>query len=562
MQMLFRVNMTSLSVTGENPPDEYRCLGGRGLTSTIISREVPPNCAPLDPEAKVVFAPGLLTGTSAPCSGRLSIGAKSPLTSGIKESNVGGMAGQVMARAGIKALIIEGKPADKQWYVLEITATDIHFRPADELVNKTNYQVGELLRSAYGDKTPYICVGPGGENLLPVATVAVSDMEGRPTRHAGRGGMGAVLASKGIKAIVFTGKKGAPKSPKDVNAYKEVAKAFAVDLVNTKQALTKFGTAVLVNAINANGALPVNNYRYGSFDAVEQISGETLANNCEARGGKTGHGCHAGCVIKCSNIYHDADGNYLTSALEYETIALLGSNCGLSDLDQIAELDFLCDTYGLDTMETGAAMAVAMEGGLLEFSDFQGMKRLIHEMAQGTVTGRLLGQGALVVGRTLGVDRIPTVKGQSMAAYDPRALKGTGATYATSPMGGDHTAGNCLPGRTGLDDRKPEGQVKASLEAQILTVLCDNLGLCIFVGPVRPSLDFFTRLFNAFTGENMTSDGMMDLGKTILKEEVMFNEKAGISRYQNDVPQFFRTEALHSGLVFDVDQEELEMAFA
>ncbi len=561
MQMLFRVNMTNLTVTRENTPDEYHCLGGRGLTSKIISKEVPPNCSPLDSDAKVVFAPGLLTGTSAPCSGRLSIGAKSPLTNGIKESNVGGMAGQVMARAGIKALVIEGKPADKQLYVLEITPTDIHFSSAKELKNKTNYQVGEFLSSAYGDKTPYICVGPGAENLFPVATVAVSDMEGRPTRHAGRGGMGAVLASKGIKAIVFTGKKGAPNLPNDVKAYKEVAKAFAVDLVNTKQALTKFGTAVLVNVINTNGALPVNNYRHGSFDDIERISGETLANNCKARGGKTGHGCHAGCVIKCSNIYNDVDGNYLTSALEYETIALLGSNCGLSDLDQIAELDFLCDTYGLDTMETGATMAVAMEGGLLEFSDFQGMKRLIHEMAQGTVTGRLLGQGALVVGKTLGVDRIPTVKGQSMAAYDPRALKGTGSTYATSPMGGDHTAGNCLPGRTGLDDRKPEGQVKAALDAQILTVLCDNLGLCIFVGPVRPSLDFFTRLFNAYTGENMTSDEVMAFGKAILREEVMFNEKAGISKYQNDVPQFFRTEELHSGLVFDVDQKELATVF-
>jgi len=561
MQILLRVNMTTLTVTRENPPDEYECLGGRGLTSKIINKEVPPNSSPFDSDAKIVLAPGLLTGTSAPCSGRLSIGAKSPLTNGIKESNVGGVVGQVMARAGIKALIIEGKPAEKKLYILEVGNTDIRFKSAEALTKKTNYQVGEFLTSAYGNKTPYLCVGPGAENLFPVATVAVADMEGRPTRHAGRGGMGAVLASKGIKAIVFTGEKGSPDLPKDPKAYKEVAKEFAVDLLNTKQALTKFGTAVLINVINENGALPVNNFRYGSFDDVAHISAETLANNCKARGGKTGHGCHAGCVIKCSNIYHDAEGNYLTSALEYETIALLGSNCGVSDLDQIAELDFLCDTYGLDTMETGATMAVAMEGGLLEFSDFQGMKRLINEMAQGTITGKLLGQGALVVGRTLWVDRIPTVKGQSMSAYDPRALKGTGTTYATSPMGGDHTAGNCLPGRTGLDDRKPEGQVKAALESQILTVLCDNLGLCIFVGPVIPSLDFFTRLFNAYTGKNITQDEIMALGKSILREEVLFNEKAGISKYQNDVPQFFRTEELHSGLVFDVDQKEMATIF-
>ncbi|SDP49905.1 aldehyde ferredoxin oxidoreductase C-terminal domain-containing protein [Desulforhopalus singaporensis] len=560
MQNIIRVDMSNLAVTKESEPDEYQLLGGRGLTSRIVSREVAPNCSPFDAESKIVFAPGLLTGSLAPCSGRLSVGAKSPLTGGIKESNVGGTAGQVMARASIKALIIEGKPSGKERYVLEISSTSVKLRPANDLAFKTNYEVGEFVASEYGDKTPYICVGPGAEHLLAVATVAVGDMEGRPTRHAGRGGMGAVLASKGIKAIVFTG-TGRQKLPQDDQGFKDVVKEFAVDLVNTKKALTRFGTAVLVNVISENGAMPVNNFRHGTFDDVDRISGETLAKNCHDRGGKTGHGCYAGCVIKCSNIYHDISGNYLTSALEYETIVLLGANCGLRDLDQIAELDFICDNYGLDTMETGSALAVSMEGGMLEFGDFQGMKEMLHEMGRGTITGKLLGQGATVVGKTLGVGRIPAVKGQAMAAYDPRALKGTGTTYATSPMGGDHTAGNCLPGRTGLDDHKPEGQVEASLDAQILTVLCDNLGLCIFVGPVGSSLPFFTRLVSCYTGNRFTGEELMSLGKNILREEASFNEKAGISKYQNDVPKFFRTEELHSGLVFDVDSRELSAIF-
>lgn len=243
------------------------------------------------------------------------------------------------------------------------------------------------------------------------------------------------------------------------------------------------------------------------------------------------------------------------------TNALLGSNCGVADLDQIAKLDYLCDNYGVDTMEICCALAVAMDGGLLEFGDFEGMKKLIHGMLEGTISGRLLGQGALVTGKTLGVERIPTVKGQSMSAYDPRALKGTGTTYATSPMGGDHTAGNCLPGRTGLDDRSPQGQVKASREAQILTMLCDNLGLCIFVGPVEPNMTFFTTLLNAYTGKNLSREEVLALGESIIKEEISFNEKADISKYQNDLPGFFRTEVLHSGLVFDVDVKELENIF-
>lgn len=560
MQKIIRVNMGSRTFSTEDVPAEYKCLGGRGLTSRIISREVSPNQSALHSGAQIVLAPGLLSGTAAPCSGRLSIGAKSPLTGGIKESNVGGTASQVMARTGIKALIVEGKPDDGT-FILEISGQEIAFRDAGPIRGKTNYEVGEFIRAEYGAKTSYICIGPAGEHMMPMATVAVGDLEGRPTRHAGRGGMGAVLGSKGIKAIVFL-EKGKTLKAKDEAGYKAVSKELAKDLAATKKALSAYGTAVLVNVINENRAMPVNNFRHGSFKEVGKISGEILADNCKERGGKSSHACHNGCVIKCSNIYHDVNGNYQTSALEYETIVLLGSNCGLSDLDQIAELDYLCDNYGLDTMETGCTLAVAMEGGMLDFGDFEGMKQLIEEIRAATITGRLLGQGTQVTGRALGVERIPVVKGQSMSAYDPRVLKGTGTTYATSTMGADHTAGNCLPGRTGLDDRSPEGQVKASRVVQILTMLCDILGLCIFVGPVEPNMDFFVRLLNGYTGKEMTRAQVLELAEGIIRDEVAFNEKAGISKYQNDVPEFFRTEALHSGLVFDVDAEEMREIFS
>lgn len=556
MKKTIRVDMDTLGISHDPETEGIRHMGGRALTSGIIAREVPPNCDPLGRDNKIVIAPGVLTGSSAPCSGRLSMGSKSPLTGGIKESNVGGTAGRVMAAMGIKALIIQGKSTQKELFILEISNDNIQLTSAEPIANKDNYGAAEYLTQQYGPKTPYILAGPGGEAGLPLATVAVSDMDGRPSRHAGRGGLGAVLASKGIKAIVLTG-KGPLLAPENTESFKKTRKAFAKDLSSSKQALTKFGTAVLVNVINEAGALPVNNFRKGRFDQVGNISGEVLSDNCQARGGKTGHGCHPGCVIKCSNVYHDKEGNHLTSALEYETIALLGCNCGLSDLDQIAELDFMCDNYGLDTMETGVTLGVAMEAGLLEFGDFTGMKKLITGMTQGSVTGRLLGQGALVTGKTLGVERIPTVKRQALSAYDPRALKGTAATYATSPMGADHTAGNCLPGRTGLDDRSPDGQVAASKEAQKLTMLCDLLGLCIFVGPIPQTLPTMTRLFNDFLGMNHTEEEMLAMAEKVLLEEVRFNEKAGITKYQNDLPEFFRTETLHSDLVCDLPAEEL-----
>ncbi len=555
-QKIVRVKMNDLNIIFENVPEEYVLLGGRGLTSRIINQEVAPNCDPFDSENKFVIAPGLLTGTNASCSGRLSMGAKSPLTGGIKESNVGGTAGQSIARIGIRALIIEEKAEPGKSYILEISKGKIDFKEAIEIENKTNYEVSRYIMEKYGVKTPYVSIGPAGEKRLSLASVAVSDLNGNPARHAGRGGLGAVLGSKGIKAIVFLD-KGENLKAQDVVNFNETRKSFAKTLPKAKKAFTKYGTAMMVDVINEIGGLTINNFRYGQLDDAGPVSAETLAANCKNRGGQTGHACHKGCVIRCSNIYHDSNNEYLTSSLEYETIGLLGLNCGLHDLDQIAELDYICDDYGLDTIETGCTLAVAMEGELLKFGDFKGMKKLINEMIEGTVTGKLLGQGTYVTGKTLGVERIPTVKKQSLAAYDPRALKGNGVTYATSPMGADHTAGNCVPGRTGLDDRDGKGQVKASKKIQVLSTLCDNLGLCIFVGPVPENLQFMTDLLNSFTGKNLSEKEVLSLAEQILKDEVSFNERAGLTKYQNDLPKFFRTEELHSGLVFDVDQKEL-----
>lgn len=560
MEKIVRINMNKLSATYENVPEEYLFLGGRGLSAKIIGNEVPPNCFPLEAENKVIIAPGLLTGSSAPSSGRLSIGAKSPLTGTIKESNVGGTIGQSIAKLGIKAIIIEGKPETKDHYLIEIQEHGIDILPEKEDAGTANYEMSKKLNKRYGKKIPYLLTGPAGMSQLSIATVAASDLEGRPTRHAGRGGLGAVLGSKGVKAIIVNG-KGKRLKAKDEKTFKQITKEFAKDLVHSKKALHNFGTAVLVNVINSAGALPVNNFRMGHLENVDTFSGEILAKNCNERGGKTGHACHAGCVIKCSNIYHSADSKYLTSALEYETIVLLGCNCGIQDIDQIAYLDYMCDNYGIDTMETGTTLAVAMEGNLLEFGDFDGMKNLIEQIIEGTIKGKLLGQGAYITGKTLGVKRIPTVKGQSISAYDPRALKGTGVTYATSPMGGDHTAGNCLPGRTGLDDLAPEGQVKASVEVQIISALCDNLGLCIFVGPVMEVIPTLTKLLNAFTGKTFSEEQILSDALSIIKQETKFNAKAGYTEYQNDLPSFFRKEKLHSDLVFDVPYEELQGAF-
>ncbi|AGL00086.1 aldehyde ferredoxin oxidoreductase C-terminal domain-containing protein [Desulfoscipio gibsoniae] len=552
-----RVNTLTNEITEAAAASEYADLGGRGLTSSIISKEVHPRAYALGADNKLVLAPGLLTGTSAPCSGRLSVGAKSPLTGTIKESNVGGLAGQYLAGHGITALIFEGKPEREKCRILVISQNEIKLEDKNSLRGLGNYAVVEELQREYGSQNVILSVGPAGEMGAAVASIAGTDMEGRPSRHAGRGGLGSVLASKGIKAIVIAKPANPFVEAANARQFKESAMEFARSLNESKKALRNYGTAVLVNSVNGVGGLPTRNFSTGHNEEALHFCGERLHELCQERGGATGHPCSRGCAIRCSNVYHDEDGNYVTSGLEFETIVLLGSNCGLNNLDEIAKLDRLCDDLGIDTMEMGVTLGVTMEAGLMPFGDYTMMCEAIESVAKGTQLGKVLGQGATVTGKILGVERVPAVKGQGMSAYDPRALKGTGVTYATSTMGADHTSGNALPGRGGLDCHKPDGQVKLSQELQTMTMVCDMLGICIFVGPLPENMPVMTTLFNSFGDRQAVPEDLMAMANKILSIETRFNHAAGIT--QNDLPRFFRTEPLpNNNLVFDVDEEELK----
>ena len=452
-----RVNMRTLEVTEEPVPEQMMTLGGRGMTSAIVAQEVPPLCIPVGRENKLIFAPGLLGGTAAPVSGRMSVGAKSPLTGSIKEANSGGQAGQVMARLGIRALIIEDKPEDaSKCYTLELRNDSITLVESPDLKGLGNYDTVDKLIAKYGDKkVAYITLGKAGEMGLTAATVAFTDQELRPTRHAARGGLGAVMGSKGLKAIFLDDSDAKIRQPVDKERFRGACKTFVKALGEhpvTAEGLPAYGTNVLQNVINEAGGLPTRNYTDGHFDGATNISGERQAEIILERGGKVGHACMSGCVIKCSRIWHDKDGNYLTKGPEYETIWAHGSNCLIDDIDAIAEMDRLEDDIGLDTIEIGATLGVAMEAGLAEFGDAQAAINLIKEIDQGTPLGRILGCGAKVTGQCFGVDHVPVVKGQAMPAYDPRAIQGIGVTYATSTQGADHTIGyavaqNIMKGR-------------------------------------------------------------------------------------------------------------------
>jgi aldehyde:ferredoxin oxidoreductase len=571
MDKIIRINMTNLSSTTEAVPAAWMGLGGRGLTSTIVAAEVPPTCHPLGPHNKLVFAPGLLTGTPAANSGRLSAGAKSPLTGTIKESNAGGTAAQMLARMGVKALIIEGQPAGDAWYHLHLTMDGVTIQEETELVGQGNFAVIDAMEARLGKKTGVLTIGPAGEMKMLAANISVKDPDSKIRSH-GRGGLGAVMGSKRIKCITIDD-TGAPKVEiADPEKFKAASRAFSKALLDhpvSGEGLPTYGTNVLVNILNEAGGLPTKNFSIGQFEAHEKISGETMHDTIAARGGKTKHGCHAGCIIQCSQVYHDKDGKYLTSGFEYETIWGLGADCCVDNLDDIATADNLMDDIGIDSIETAVMFGVAMEAGILKWGDGKEIIRLLKEdIAKGTPLGRVLGCGTGSVGRTYGVTRVPVVKNQGIPAYDPRSVKGIGITYATSTMGADHTSGytiatNILNVGGYVDPLKKEGQVELSRNLQIATAAVDSTGMCIFVA--FPALDIpeclpaLIDMINARFGISLTGDDVTNLGKHILKVERQFNIDAGFTSKDDRLPEFFNTEpvAPHNA-VWDFTDAEID----
>jgi len=564
-----RVNMSDKSIHVEDVPQEYAGLGGRGLTSILVNAEVPPQCDPLGPENKLIFAPGFLTGTPLVNTSRISVGAKSPLTGGIKESNAGGTIGASLGHLGITAVIVEGQASDGDLSLLHINGQgEATLIPAQGYKGMRTYALVEKLLATYGEKNSVMCIGPAGEYQFASASVQSSDVDGRPCRAAGRGGMGAVMGAKGLKALVVDQRGKNADAIADPQAFKEATKV-VVEAVKadhmSAEVMPNLGTAALVAPVNAMGAFPSYNATKGQLDGWEKISGEAMAEIIKERGGKTTHrGCDK-CMIHCSNEYVDEDGKFVTSSLEYETIWATGGMTGITDFDVIARLDYLCDDIGLDTMNTGVAVAVAMDAGYRAFGDAEAAIEMVEEIAKGTDFGRILGNGPAAVGEHFDHPRVPVVKRQSIAAYDPRGMLGNGITYATSPMGADHTAGNVVGAylEHKLDPLSPEGQVDTSRFLQIAMAAFDCMGQCFManVALLHPDgFGAFQKLIEAKTGTQF-EDGYFPfgMGTRILKAEKEFNRKAGFTKQDDRLPKFFYEEPLSPhDKVFPISDAELD----
>lgn len=569
-----RIDLNKGVIKLEEVPSKYKSMGGRGLTSMMLKEEVPATCNPLGPENKLIFAPGYLSDTPLINTSRLSVGAKSPLTGGIKESNVGGTIAADLAKLGIKAIIFENQVPENRSILLKVDADGTtQLIDAEKWRGFRTYKASKELKNEFGKEYSVSCIGPAGEYKLSSASIQMTDQDERPCRAAGRGGLGAVMGSKGIKAMVISRKGKVRSEMSDPDGFKKASKKFAKavreDFVSG-ESLPQYGTAATFEPINAVGAYPTCNARYGQFDKADQVSGEALFNLIKKRGGQTTHKGCAKCIINCSNVFVDKKGEYVTSSLEYETIWSMGGMIGNGDLDAIAKLDFLCDDIGVDTMNTGVAIGVAMDAGYKEFGDAEAAIEMVEEIASGTEFGKIIGNGPDAVGKHFKHDRVPTVKGQSIAAYDPRALQGMAVTYATSPMGADHTAGWVVDQNVEefggiVDPLSGEGQMEISRDKQIHMAAIDDMGLCDFAQSglaTEEGIDLLLQMISSKSGQAFSSKDWSLKGKQILKAEREFNREAGLTPEDDRLPEFFYKEPLppHNKTVL-VSDEDMDLVF-
>jgi aldehyde:ferredoxin oxidoreductase len=565
---LLRVDMDQLQVQWEDVPVQYERLGGRGLIAKLLLEEIPPACDALGPNNKLIVTPGLLGGAGVVAAGRLSVGGKSPLTGGVKEANAGGTAGDALGKLGIKAIVVEKQTQDRGLFFLQIHDETAELLPAGELRGLGTYATADLLQKKYGTECTVISIGQAGEYLLRGAGIACTGEQDQRSNIAARGGLGAVMGSKGLKAIVIHKPVGKSVSMDNKELLRNAAKAFAQKLITDPKLGTQgsqhlYGTASIVAAVNEIGSFPTRNFSSGNFEKAADLRGEHLREITLARGGKVGTRCMPGCVIACRNLFVDETGKPIVGTLQYETIALLGSNLGLGNLDDVARLNFMCNDYGIDTIETGAALGIALEAGLVKYGDAEGISALLTQVGEGTVLGRVIGNGAVTTGQVFGIRRVPTTLGQAMPGYDPRSLKGNGVTYATSPQGADHTAGNAFGARKEVNPLGIQGQKELSLKLQIIAAMLDSTGLCLFARPpIIADPQLMVDMINGVYGWGWTKEDLDQFNRNVLRNELEFNKRAGITSADYRIPEYMREEQLppHQA-TFDIPDSELDAVF-
>ncbi len=547
MRKYLQINLNNQTQTSEEWQGEALVKAGRYLIAKTLVEAGAATVDSLGPDNPLIFSAGPLAGTTFSNANRISVGCKSPLTGGIKEANAGGTLAYAMGRIGVTGFTLHGQA--EEWVVLHFNKDgQLRYDDAAPYLGKVNSEAADLLYEKYGKKISFALCGPVGEYLGLMAGITVSDSDGRASRLAARGGVGAVMGSKKVKAIVID-VAAMPKlhdRKKTLGAVRTYAKWIQEDPV-IQSGLSPVGTMGMADFTNHVGGIPVNNFTLGAQvdDSAEtfKMGGAFITDLNNERGGNHTHACMPGCTIQCSNVYVDADGQEMTSPVEYETLALLGTNCGLSDPDDLAVMNQHCNELGIDTIEAGATIAVLMDAGLASFGDVAFMEKVFAELLAGTEDGRLWAQGTARVGEHYGIHRVPVIKKQAISAYDPRVIEVTGLSMMASAQGADHTAGNVPKMRS--RSKELSELIHASLEAQIACAAVDSIGLCLFGRSVtNPNVAFLADSINAALGTELEPTFFHKIGRETLLLEREFNISAGFTAVDDDLPAFFYDEPL------------------
>jgi len=546
MRKYLHINLADHDIKTEDLHGEAIVRSGRHFIAKTLLEMGAASVDPMSSRNPLIFSAGPLAGTNFSNANRLSVGCRSPLTGGIKEANTGGTFGFALGQLEIAGFTLYDASPD--WTLIRITKDgQIAFESAQPYLGKGNVEVARMLVEEYGKKISFAICGPVGEYLGLMAGISFADTNLRPSRLAARGGVGAVLGSKKVKAIVVDTHKMPTfhDRQKVMGAVREygakLGKEAAID--NFK----RLGTAMVGDMTNYIGGLPVRNFSAGRLveerDGPFMLGGSHIRERNLARGGKTAHDCMPGCMIECSNVYFDDKGQEMVSPLEYETLGLVGSNCGLHDPDDVARLNAVANDLGLDTIELGATLGVLMEAGQAAFGDVGFMHAALEDLRQGNPRGRLLAQGAARVGEHFGVARVPVIKRQAISAYDPRVIEVTGISMMLTAQGADHTAGN-LPAFE-CKGKSTEQLVTASLGAQVSAAAADSLGFCIFgrsVTDTNPQL--IVSALNDAHGTQLEESFLRTIGLEVLEMERKFNRLAGFTDHDDELPDFFYLEPL------------------
>ncbi|MEM6987310.1 MAG: aldehyde ferredoxin oxidoreductase C-terminal domain-containing protein [Pseudomonadota bacterium] len=547
MRYFLDIDLTNQSCTARDVTGDALVNCGRHLIAETLLEAKVATVDPLSPEAPLIFSAGPLAGSNFSNANRLSIGCKSPLTGGVKEANAGGTFAFNMGQIEIAGLTLHG--ACDTWQMLYINKDrEVSFHSAEHLLGLGNFELAEKLHAEYGKKVSLAICGPVGEYGGLLSGIAFSDTDQRPARLAARGGVGAVMGSKRVKVIVCEGLKFPPFADRKklIGAVKQYNKWLGES--PAIQTFADIGTAVVGDFTNTVGGIPVENFSRGRQEPDEgstfKLGGDFLREQNLERNGITTHACMPGCQIQCSNVYMDEDGNEVVSPVEYETIGLMGTNCGIREPDELARVNWIANDLGVDTIETGAMLAVLMDAGLAAFGDVDFMAKVMDEdLRCGTEEGKLWAQGTGAVGRHYGVKRVPVIKNQAISAYDPRVIEVTGLSMMMTAQGADHTAGN-LPTYECFD-KSLDHLVEKSVEMQILCAAADSLGLCIFGRSVtNEQIEFMVNTLNDAFALSLDTAFFVEIGKRTLQMEHAFNRAAGFAVEDDELPSFFYTDSL------------------